>query len=78
MLLEQGKPAEALTEFAATLMKEPNRFRAVYGAAVAAQRAGDHATAKRYFAELLEICERADTGAGARSELVEARKASSS
>lgn len=78
MFLEQGKPAEALKEFEATIKKEPNRFRAVYGAAVAAQRAGDKAKAKRYFGELLAICERADTGAGARAELAEAREAVSS
>ena len=33
MLLELAQPSEALKEFEATLKKEPNRFRAVYGAA---------------------------------------------
>ena len=33
MLLELKRPAEALKEFEATMAKEPNRFRGVYGAA---------------------------------------------
>ena len=41
MLLELKQPAHALKEFQATLKKEPNRFRAVYGAAKAASLAGD-------------------------------------
>ena len=48
MLLELGKPAEARKEFEATLTKEPNRFRAVSGAARAATGMGDRAAAGRY------------------------------
>jgi hypothetical protein len=73
MLLEAGKPAEALTEFEATMRKEPNRFRGVYGAAVAAERSADKAKAKNYYSQLLKICEHGD--AGARPELAAARKA---
>jgi hypothetical protein len=73
MLLEAGKPAEALLEFEATMKKEPNRFRGVYGAAVAAEKAKDPAKAKQYYRELLQICERGDEGA--RAELETARKA---
>jgi hypothetical protein len=73
MLLEAGKPAEALAEFEATMKKEPNRFRGVYGAAIAAERASNAAKAKQYYKELLQICERGDKGA--RSELEAARKA---
>jgi tetratricopeptide (TPR) repeat protein len=76
MLLEVGKPAEALKEFEATLKKEPNRFRATYLAAKAAQQAGDRAAARKHFAELVEICKRGDTPG--RPELAEARKARSS
>ncbi len=71
MLLEAGRPAEALAEFDKTMRKEPNRFRGVYGAALAAERAGDRARARTLYAQLLTICERADTG---RPELVQARK----
>jgi len=73
MLLEAGKPAEALEEFEATMKKEPNRFRGVYGAAVAAERASDSAKAKQYYKQLLQICERGD--ASGRPELEAARKA---
>ena len=43
MLLQVKRPAEALVEFEATLKKEPNRFRATYGAARAAAAAGRRA-----------------------------------
>ena len=43
MLLELGRPREALVEYRATLAKEPNRFRALYGAMRAATAAGDRA-----------------------------------
>jgi hypothetical protein len=60
MLLELKRPADALKEFEATMAKEPNRFRGVYGASQAAQAAGDSQKARTYAAKLLEICERAD------------------
>jgi hypothetical protein len=75
MLIELGRPADALKEFEATMAKEPNRFRGVYGAARAAEAAGDRQKAKTYFAKLTEICERADKPG--RPELQEARKSRS-
>ncbi|HSF19865.1 MAG TPA: hypothetical protein VLK65_30370 [Vicinamibacteria bacterium] len=76
MLLEAGKPAEALAEFEATIKKEPNRFRGLYGAAVAAERSSSHDKAKRYYEQLVTICERGD--AGSRPELDSARRAARS
>jgi tetratricopeptide (TPR) repeat protein len=73
-LLELKRPEEALKEFDATLAREPNRFRSVYGAAKAASLSGDRAKARTYFAQLVKICERADTPA--RRELTEARQGS--
>ena len=73
MLLELKQPAAALTEFQATLKKEPNRFRAVYGAARAAELSGDQATARSYYAQLVKLCPRADQPG--RPELATARKA---
>jgi tetratricopeptide (TPR) repeat protein len=73
MLLELKEPAQAQKEFEATLTKEPNRFRAVYGAARAAALAGDRAAARRYYAQLVKICERADKPD--RPELATARQA---
>jgi len=71
MLLEANQPANALKEFEASLKKEPNRFRSVYGAGRAAEAAGDRAKARTYFAQLVKICERGDRPG--RSELEHAR-----
>lgn len=71
MLLELKLPSEALKEFEATLTKEPNRFRALYGAAEAAKLAGNRDAAQAHFRELLKVAERADNPG--RQELAEAR-----
>jgi hypothetical protein len=76
MLLELRQPAQALAEFRATLKKEPNRFRSVYGAARAASLAGDRTAARRYDDQLLRICKQADTPY--RAELADARGARTS
>lgn len=70
MLLELKQPAQAMTEFEATLRTAPNRFNALAGAARAAKLSGDKEKAKTYYAKLLAICEHAD---GDRPELQEAR-----
>jgi len=71
MLLEFGDNRGALAAFETTLTREPNRFRATYGAARAAARAGDSAAARKHFAELIRICARADEPG--RAALQEAR-----
>jgi tetratricopeptide (TPR) repeat protein len=71
MLLALKQPAQARKEFEATMKKEPNRFRAVYGAAQSAALMGDRAAARRYYDQLLKICERADNPG--RPELAAAR-----
>jgi tetratricopeptide (TPR) repeat protein len=73
MLLELKQYPAALKEFRATLDKEPNRFRAVYGAARSAELGGDAATARSYYAQLVKLCPRADQPG--RPELAAARKA---
>jgi hypothetical protein len=50
MLLQSGKPAEALSAFEATMHKEPNRLNATIGAANAAAAAGDSAKERQYYA----------------------------
>ena len=70
LLLELKRPAEALTEFEATLTKEPNRFWSLYGAAEAAKLAGDRQTAQAHFQTLLKVAGRADKPG--REELAEA------
>ena len=55
MLLQMKQPADALKEFEATLKKEPNRFRALYGAAqrgVARRRSARRRA--RYYASAAE------------------------
>ncbi len=74
MLLELNEPKQALEQFEATLRKEPNRFRALYGAARSAQLSGNSAASHRYFRELLKVCEHADQKPG-RAELIEAKRA---
>jgi len=61
MLLEAGDAAGALAEFEATTMKEPGRFRGSFGAARAAEAAGDAAKAREYYARTVEIARRADS-----------------
>lgn len=61
MLLARGKNAEALAAFEAVLVKEPNRFRAIAGAARAAQVTGDMAKARAHYKALLAMCKEADT-----------------
>jgi Tfp pilus assembly protein PilF len=73
MLLEMNDPAQALEQFEATLKKEPGRFRALDGAAHAAQLSGNRDASQRYFRELLKDCSRADKRR--RSELIEAERA---
>jgi hypothetical protein len=60
MLMELGRPREALVEYRATLIKEPNRFRTLYGAMRAAATAGDQAAAAQYKASLARLCANAD------------------
>lgn len=72
MLLDSRDYAAALTEFEATLQKEPRRFRSVYGAAHAAELASNRAKSSQYYQQLLEICRKADTDG--RPELQAARK----
>lgn len=73
MLLQMNHPGQALEQFEATLKKEPGRFRALYGAAHAAQLSGNPDTSERYFRELLKICSQSDKPG--RSEVVEAQRA---
>src|SRR5437879_1021227 len=61
MLLETGQPAAALNEFETALKQTPNRFRAFWGAARAADSAGDRQKASDYFGKLVNLTSNADT-----------------
>jgi tetratricopeptide (TPR) repeat protein len=60
MLLERGMARQALAAFEATKAKEPNRFRGFLGAARAAEKLGDKATAKANYEKLLALAASAD------------------
>lgn len=69
MLLELKRSAESLEAYRIALKESPNRFDGLWGAAQAAQAAGDLTAAKGYYAKLIEI-----SGTAAdRPELREAR-----
>jgi hypothetical protein len=70
MLLERGKAPEALAAFEATLKKEPNRLGAYVGAATAAEKAGDPAKARQYFAKVVALTQGGDES---RTEVGDAR-----
>jgi tetratricopeptide (TPR) repeat protein len=61
LLLELGRPGDALAEFERSLGTDPNRFRSLYGAARAAERMGDPAKAHGYYERVVALCGQADT-----------------
>jgi hypothetical protein len=71
LLLSAGRAGDALTEYEAVLNKEPNRYRAILGAARAASRAGNESRARELFKHLADVGRDADT---ARDGLEEARQ----
>src|SRR5262249_41766844 len=70
MLLDRGKPQEALAAFEAVLKKEPHRLGATIGAAKAAAKAGDAAKAAEHYRAAVALTENA---APVRTEVAEAR-----
>ena len=70
LLLELGRPAEALTEYRADLAASPNRLNGLHGAARAARLSGDALAARGYYEKVVALLAKAD---GARAELAEAR-----
>ena len=71
LLFQLNRPAEALKEYEATLLKEPNRFWSLYGAGKSAKLMGDRQKADRYFQQLVTVAAHADRAG--RRELTEAR-----
>jgi hypothetical protein len=70
LLLETGQAAPALREFETALKENPNRYRGLYGAARAAEAAGDQEKAASYFAKLVTLSKNADTD---RPEIAQAK-----
>ncbi len=70
MLLESGKPAEALAEYEHSQVRDPNRFRTLYGAGESVAQSGNHDKARYYFSRLIDMA-----GSGnPRPELEKARR----
>src|SRR5262249_11517335 len=65
-----GQPAAASKESEATLLREPNRFNSLYGAARSAELAGRVDEARALYTKVVALGSQADT---ARPELVAAR-----
>lgn len=70
MLLDLGQPVDALAAFETSLQDDPNRFRSLYGAANAAELAGEMEKAKGHYTALVALGESTDSN---RAELVAAR-----
>jgi tetratricopeptide (TPR) repeat protein len=55
ILLELGRPQDALVEYKKALTLSPNRFNGLFNAGTAAEAAGDAPQAQHYYATLLKI-----------------------
>jgi tetratricopeptide (TPR) repeat protein len=60
LLLEVGQPAAALKEYETALKHTPNRYRAFWGAARAADAMGNRTQASEYFGKLVNLAKSAD------------------
>ena len=61
MLLESGRPAEALAEYEKSQVRDPNRLRGLYGAGMAAALAGDKEKARGYFSRVAALAGASDS-----------------
>jgi tetratricopeptide (TPR) repeat protein len=71
LLMELSRPADALPQYEASIAKEPNRFRGLYGAGLAAERAGDRERARGHFETLVTMTSQSNA---TRPELAYARQ----
>jgi len=61
LLLQSGKPQQALKEFERSLKVVPNRFRSLAGAGEAASKAGNQRLAQAYFKRLVAMAANGDS-----------------
>ena len=69
LLMEMKRPADALKEYEQSQKREPDRFRGLYGAALAAEMSGDAKAARRHYTRLVQIAGKGEP----RAELTLAR-----
>ena len=55
VLMELKRPKDALAEYEQSMKREPERFRGYYGAALAAEMAGDAKAARKYYGKLVQM-----------------------
>jgi len=72
MLLDMKQGEQALAEYKAALKFTPNRFNSLYGAAQAAELAGQLSQAEEYYAQVVKVCEGSNSS---RPELAKAKQA---
>jgi predicted Zn-dependent protease len=60
VLLESNQPKLALTEFERSLTQSPDRLNGLYGAARAAELAGNREKAENYYGKLSRVCSLSD------------------
>jgi tetratricopeptide (TPR) repeat protein len=60
LLMELGRASDALKAYEATLAREPRRARALYGAALAAEKSGNRKLARERYDELATLMANAD------------------
>jgi hypothetical protein len=70
LLLELGRPADALREYETSFRSMPDRFNAVFGAGRAAELSGNAALARKHYARLTALSEGGD---GTRKEVRHAK-----
>jgi hypothetical protein len=68
--VEDGAGGSGLREFETALKENPNRYRGLYGAARAAEAAGDRRKAESYYAQFVAVSAKADTD---RPEIAQAK-----
>lgn len=71
MLLELGRPQEALSEYEMSLKSDPSRFNGLYGAGRAAELAGQPQKAAEFYSQLVKNCQAASDSS--RTEISHAR-----
>ena len=72
LLREMGRNGDALVEYESALRSAPNRFNSLFGAARAAELAGNEAKAREHYGQLLANCSKSGGGAE-REEIRQAR-----
>lgn len=71
MLFQMNKTNDALIAYEADLLKHPNRFNALYGAAVSSELLGNNEKAAKYYSQLLQVSQGTNSN---RLELKEATR----